>query len=414
MENFENEKKVKKSKGGLILLFTLVIVCLAILGYYFFKTNNPRYIFESQIKDILSSDVEETNFKTAKVTTNITANINSSDEELKKISDIINDAKLTMISEVDTENEDAYVGLNLTKASDNLIDAKIKVEEESKKMYVNLGELFDKVIELDLSDVIKEDEEISDTNISSLGQMVDSIKAQKIAKEEIKKQLKDEYFSKENVNIDGKNLTRNEMKVSEKEFVNVVKSVLSDLSENDEFLSCYKDKEDVKKAFKETIEKIDDSELDDNSFIIIDIYTSGIMKKVKRIDLSLDEKNNKISIQITQIDENTYSYKIIKDDEMIAEGKLSIKNGKNDYNLQISVKYEENEYVFNIDGNVVYDEKIDTIDTENSVNINDLSMEEMFQIIDNFSQSKLYEIVESVSGSESYNSVLELDDSDVY
>ena len=233
MENFGEGKKSKKSKGLLIVLLLIIIAVAALAAYYALTINTDRYIFDKQISKILSGDTEITDYNTVKTTFDVTAKINSDDEDLKEVSDLINDAKLTVASAVDTENKEEVVGLKLAKASDELLDVKAKVEEESQTAYVSLGELFDKTIKIDLAEILDEEFSIEDTNISSIGQMVNAQVAQNILKDEVKSQLKDEYFSSEKVSVEGKNLTKNEIKLSSKELVNVLKTIFKDLSEND-------------------------------------------------------------------------------------------------------------------------------------------------------------------------------------
>ena len=161
MDNFNDGSKKKKS-GGLLVVFLLIIIAVvAGAGYYFMKISKPKYIFEKAIDGFLSSDVsntdDNTKYKTAKLTADISAKVNSDDEEIKVVSDLLNDAKLTLTTEIDFENKEDVVGLKLVKAKDNLLAAKVKIEEESQKAYIDLGELFEKTIKADLEDVLEDE-----------------------------------------------------------------------------------------------------------------------------------------------------------------------------------------------------------------------------------------------------------------
>ena len=155
---------------------------------------------------------------------------------------------------------------------------------------------------------------------------------------------------------------------------------------------------------------MDELETDEDVYIILDIYTSGIMKKVERVDFIVDEDGEKAIIQFRKIDDGKYSYKLLEDDEEFVEGELKFNVDKNNYTFEISVKYEGTEVALNLTGTVVYDEELDSIKTKDAVSIADLSQEDMYEIIGNFSESKLYQIIEGVSGS--YESDFELDDDD--
>ena len=412
MDNFEDGQKTKKSGGLLVVLLLVIIIVAAGAGYYFLKINKPRYVFEKVIDGFVSSDnMENIDYKTAKVTANVTAKINSDEEEVEAISDLLNDAKLTIVSEVDTENKKDCIGLKLTKASDKLVDAKLMLDEESKNMYVDLGDFFEKTLQVDLSEVLEDEIEadITDTKISSFGQMINQLKAEQIVKDTVKSQLKEEYFSLETVTVDGKNLTKNELKLSGEEFVTIVKNIFNDLANNEEYLSCYKEKEDVKDSLKEVVDSLEDVDVNKKTYIIVDIYTSGIMKNVERVDFIIDDGEDKVALQITKKADGQYTYKL-GDDKTSIEGEVKINLGKADYEFEISMKYEETEFVFNLNGDIVYDEAIATVNTKGAVDVEDLSMEDIYEIMGNFSESKLYEIIEDVTGSD--DSVFGLNDED--
>ena len=408
MDNFENGQKTKKSGGLLVVILLVIIIIVAGAGYYFLKINKPKHVFEQQINALLSSDTEISKYKTAKVTTNLTAKVNSDEEEVKQVADLINDAKLTILSEMDIENKEGVIGVKLTKAKDDLVDAKMKIEEESQNMYIDLGDFFEKTIKLDVSEVLDDEIEISDTSISSFGKMVNTLKAEQIAKDTIKSQLKEEYFSAENATIDGNKFTKNELKLSEEEFITILKNIFDDLADNEEFLNCYEDKDDIKETLKNAAESLEDVDVNKKAYITIDIYTSGIMKKAERVDFIIDDGSDKLALQITKKADGQYAYKF-GDDEVSIDGELKINLGKNDYEFELSMKYEEIEFIFNLNGNVVYDEELDSIKTKDAVDINDLSMEDINKIISNFSKSKLYEIVEGISGSYESSSDLKFD-----
>ena len=410
MDNFNDGSKKKKS-GGLLVVFLLIIIAVAAgAGYYFLKISKPKYVFEKAIDGFLSSDVTTTDditkYKTAKLKADVTAKVNSDDEDIKVVSDLLNDAKLTFTTEIDFENKEDVVGVKLVKSKEDLLDAKVKVEEESQKAYLDLGEFFGKIIKVDIEEVLEDEIKAEDTGVSSIGQMISELKAKQIAKDEIKSQLKEEYFSADKASVDGVNLTRNELKVSEKEFLEIVKNICNDLANNDEFLSCYEDKDSVKDSLKDVVEKVNDIETDKDTYIIIDIYTSGIMKNVERVDFSVDDGDEKISIQFTEKGDDQLTYKVVQDDKTELEGDLKVKFNENDFVFEISMKNEEIEVSLSINGTMVYDEELDKFDTKNAVDINEISMEDYYEIMGNLSESKLYQIIEEITGSSDSDSYL--------
>lgn len=412
MEDF-NQKKPKKMKGLLIFLLLIIIVVVVFAGYYFFKINTAKYVFESSINKLLSAENAEAtvkDFKTVKASFDIGAKINSDENELENISDLINDAKLTVTSSVDTENKEEVVGLKLTKSNDKLIDAKVKIEEENKKMYVTLGELFEKTIKVDYEEALEDELEIKDANISSIGKMKNPNLAQEIIKKEIKSQIDEKYLSMEKIDVDGKKLTKNEMKLSSEDFLNIIKTIFKDLSDNEEYLACYDNKDEVKDSLKDAVDSIEKLDNVEDVNIIFDIYTSGIMKKVERVDFIVDEEGEETSIQFTKIEDGQYSYKIISENEEALGGNIKFNIENNDFSFEISMKYEETEVVVSINGSISYDEEIEKMNTKGAISLDEFTEEDTNELLNNFLESKLYEII--AEASESYYSEFELDDED--
>lgn len=385
-----NSNENKKSKSVLFVLLALIIILVVLAGYYITKSSSARYLFDKKVDEIFSNGNETSDYETLKFNTEFEVSVNSKESEAKEIADLINDSKFAFNTELNKTTQEEIVGLKWEKANDELINAEMKVEVDSKNLYINLGELFEKTIKLDISDLVDDEFEIAQTETLSLSQMVNAEKANKIFRKEIKEQLKDEYFSTEKVTIDDEKLTQNKLRMSEKEIYDVIKNVCNNLSENEEFLECYEDKEKVKGTFKEIIDSFDEADIEEDVYYEIDLYTKGIFKNIQRVDIVLEEDEEKITIQFNEKEDDIYTYKILEEEEVVAEGEANIEIDDDNFALDISVKADETEVKFKLSGNLVYDEEFSEFDTSSAVAIDKMTQDDYSELIQNFTNSKLY------------------------
>ena len=392
-----NSKENKKSKSVLFVLFALIIILVVLAGYYVTKSSSARYLFDKKVDEIFSNENEISDYETLKLNTEFEVSVNSKESEAKEIADLLNDSKFAFNTEINKTTQEEIIGLKWKKANDELINAKMKVEVDSKNLYINLGEIFEKTIKLDISELVDDEFEIAQTETLSLSQMVNAEKANKIFKKEIKEQLKDEYFSIEKVTIDDEKLTQNKLRMSEKEIYDVIKNVCNNLSENEEFLECYEDKEKVKDTFKEIIDSFDEADIDEDVYYEIDLYTKGIFKNIQRVDIVLEEDEEKITIQFNEKEEDIYTYKILEEEEVVAEGEANIEIDDDNFALDISIKADETEVKFNLSGNLVYDEEFSEFDTSSAVELEKMTQDDYSELALNFMSSKLYSIFTELS-----------------
>lgn len=402
----------KKTNKLIFVLIAIIIVIVALIAFYALKFNTPRYVFDKKIDQYLSSDEENSDFNTLKFNADFEVSIDSKESEVKEVSELLNDAKFSFSTELNKEKQEELVGIKMSKSDEELINANIKLEAESKNLYINLGELFKKTIQLDISEISDESFEIADKNITTFSQKINSEKAEKILKKEIKSQLKDEYFSSEKATIDEENVTKNKLRMTAKQFSDAIKNTCKNLSENEEFINCFEDGETVKEDLEKIIKEVEDLEIDNEEiYIEIDVYTKGIIKNIKRVDLLTEEDDEQVSIQIKKLSDEEYEYKLFDNEDQVFEGTFKYKGEDNNFEFEISAKADGTEVTLKSKGNVAYDEELSEFDTSKAVNYQELTTEDMYEIVGNFMSSKLYKTLESLSNA---NTSLLGDDIEVY
>lgn len=382
----------KKGNRLLFFLIAIVVIIIAIVAIYVAKINQPRYVFDKKIDEYLSSEEVNADYRTMKVNADLTVSVESEDTEAKQIAELINDAKLSIEAELDRETQDEIVNLKLSKAEEKLLDIDAKIDTEEQNIYMNLGNLFDKTIKIN-------DSEISNTSITTVAQKITYKKATAILRKEIKTQLKDEYFLSEKATVNDENVTKNAVKLSGEQFVTVLKNICENLSNNEEFLDCFEDKDEVKDSLQKVVDEIDDTAtFEEDESIIIAVYTKGMTKNIARVDISFEGDEDVSTIALTKTKDSEYSYEIYQDDEKELEGKISYVNDKEKFSAEISANVEGSEISMKVAGNFVYDEDLRDFDTSNAVDYDELTMDDMYTIMGNFMSSELYEIVEKFSG----------------
>ena len=147
----------------------------------------------------------------------------------------------------------------------------------------------------------------------------------------------------------------------------------TNLIENKEFLECFDEsqKDNLKKAEK----AIKEIETTGKNTIKISLYTKGLLNEVVGANIEVYSASEKqtIIVTITKEDKNVYKYDI----SMKAMGmKANIVKGE----AKLEVEY-----------NLVYDEKIDEINTENNINIKELTQDDMIGIMKKLTQNPLFE-----------------------
>ena len=395
----------KKGSKALVLLLAIVVIIVAVVAVYMVRMNCPRYVFDKKIDAYLNSEKVNQDYRTMKVNADLTVSVESDDEATKQIADLINDAKLSMNAELERETQNEIVSLKLSKADEELLNIDAKMDTEAQSVYMNLGDLFDKTIEI-------KDSEMTNTSITTIGQKITYKKATGILRKAIKTQLKDEYFSAEKTTVNDENVTKNTMRLSGEQFATVIRNVCENLSNNEEFLDCFEDRDDVKDSLQEIVVELEDMDtFEEDDYIVIAVYTKGLMKNIARVDLSIESDEDIATIALTKVNDNEYSYEIYVNDEKNLDGKINYTKNDKEFSGEISANVEGTEVSMKLAGNYVYDEDLRDFDTSNTVSYEEMTTEDIYTIVGNFMGSKLYEIVAGFSGNTSlFNSGLEEED----
>ena len=372
MKENENGTPTKNGNKGLVAVLAIIIIAiLAGVAYYFLKPTSPKDIFVGGIDSVLNQSSEKLQSNVDKINTTLTlsGNIESNDEQVKQLAQYINEGKITYNVQIDRNAKKALIGANIDYKGENLLNGKLFYTNDDN-IYFYVQDLFDKYFKVNLKDAVEDEDSLTsiknmfEGNLAST-EKVNVKKAASIIKEEISKNLKDDYFSKEKV--DG--MTKNTMKLTVVEFKKVITNIVTSLKGNEEFLKCFEKTEEVKKALEETIEGLSDTnENYDNKDLELSLYTNGMKNEINKFEAKIPtSKEAFIILTIVKTENNKFEIKIDADEY----GKITL-------NMEVN-----NETNTDLDG----------IDISNNVEINNMSQADMFKLYSNLANMKIYKYI---------------------
>lgn len=412
----EEEKSNNKGKIIGIVIIALIAIVAFCCGYYYYKSNDSKTVFVSAINkgiDKYEENISKT-CKTQDVTLKLSGNINSDNDDAKKVTEYINKSALQLNTQIDYENKNALIKLGVDYDNDKLIGGRVYYNSNDKMAYGYIEELFDKYFKMDLSssDYNEMNETFNDIfetqSEMKLGEKVSLKKAVKILKEEISDKLNKEYFSKENckINVASKEVKTTKFKLilTEKQFVEMLQSICKELSENDDFLECWEEKDKIKDALVQLSNQLNETEKNDEVKIEFNIYKKGILNKFVKFEINMYEVNNedeKISFDIVKENDKRYLFNAkseIEKENVEFSGDVNIEKIDSDtYKYVVGSNIPEfGNITLNIEVSNKLNGTIENVNKSDAVSLEDLTEEEQETIYNNLQKMKLYEVLQNI------------------
>lgn len=410
----EEEVKQKKSKKGGLIAIIIVILLVLIAGtiYYCVAYTGTENLFKRIIGKTVNSYQEsiiENDYDTLDTTVGVNVEVApiETNDEIQKVVDLVNSLNFELNTQIDKEQETMNVKLHSSTIDENddVLNAEVFMDVKDEKAYIYLKDFFDKYIEVETTDGTFESLNEVFENIYTKEQKESVKKSSNIIEKEIKGIVKEEYCSseKQEITINGKKVkaTKNTISMTVDELIDELLTVFKNLRNNDQFINCYKDKEEIENTLDEYIEQLEDEQgLYEDDSIKISIYTTGISKKVLKVDIEMIEYDEVIAMaEVTKEDEENYDFEIKIEEEKIT-GTIQIsEKDKNSMTGKIQLNIPEfGKVTVNMDINNKFDTVIDTVDADNVINAEEMTEDDAMEILDKFQESKLYDLINEVSG----------------
>ena len=387
------EKNKKKSKLLLILLSVVILLIVGAVIIYFYINSNPLLAIKYNANKLTENITEqiEKQEKIKKISGNleIDYNIESTDKTLKEMIDAFNGLSVSANYKMDTENKILQTELKTTYKNEKLIDANIYMQD--KKSFVQLPGVFDKYINVDLS------EKYDDIFNTSKNTKESKIIVKSVNKA-FQKSLKKEYLTSENktITIDDKKTktTKISMELNDEKLAKISKDFLTYLKDDQEFIKATNSISETKNTKEEIEGLIDEISFDKKSktTMTLSIYCKGILKEVVRYEVELKQDEETYNIAVTK-HKDKYDFKIKQEDVIISKG--TIIKDKEKISIEASLIGLGNATI-NITNKEEKNPTINKKEIKDSVKYEDLTEKQMQDIATKLLQNKGFEKLSTI------------------
>ncbi len=388
-DNFFTEKELKSANRGSIAPVVVVIfVIIALLGlaffggkYYLASRNNIK-IFMNDYFNKLEDNIGKNNSTSGSLSLNV--NGDTTDKE-KKIFKILNNLDFSMNYGIDTKENITNIDISTNYYGDKLININTYIEDNN--IYLSSSDLYSKYIKIENK---KEDnsEKKSMTN-DDYKVIINSISTA------VSESLKEEYFTKNWVKLDGKSVNKVELLLNNNNIKIINENIINNLKNNNNFIDSFgkligKKTMEVKELLDKEIKEVNSNEYSD---IKISLYT----KITKFVKLEITSGEDKI---VVKSNDKGYSFEIVdSEDNNTYNGTIEINNNSDSTTYNVNVK-DSNNLEIKINNTINKTTKIEKKDVSNSILLEDITEKEYEDIINKISNNKAFnKIYEDISNS---------------
>lgn len=388
-DNFFTEKELKSANRGSIAPVVVVIfVIIALLGlaffggkYYLASRNNIK-IFMNDYFNELEENIGKNNSTSGSLSLNVNGDTTDKEEKIFKI---LNNLDFSMNYGIDTKENITNIDISTNYYGDKLININTYIEDNN--IYLSSSDLYSKYIKIENK---KEDnsEKKSMTN-DDYKVIINSISTA------VSESLKEEYFTKNWVKLDGKSVNKVELLLNNNNIKIINENIINNLKNNNNFIDSFgkligKKTMEVKELLDKEIKEVNSNEYSD---IKISLYT----KITKFVKLEITSGEDKI---VVKSNDKGYSFEIVdSEDNNTYNGTIEINNNSDSTTYNVNVK-DSNNLEIKINNTINKTTKIEKKDVSNSILLEDITEKEYEDIINKISNNKAFnKIYEDISNS---------------
>lgn len=388
-DSFFTEKELRNANRGSIAPVVVVIfVIIALLGlaffggkYYLASRNNIK-IFMNNYFNELEDNIGKNNSTSGSLSLNVNGDTTDKEEKIFKI---LNNLDFSMNYGIDTKENITNIDISTNYYGDKLININTYIEDNN--IYLSSSDLYSKYIKIENK---KEDnsEKKSMTN-DDYKVIINSISTA------VSESLKEEYFTKNWVKLDGKSVNKVELLLNNNNIKIINENIINNLKNNNNFIDSFgkligKKTMEVKELLDKEIKEVNSNEYSD---IKISLYT----KITKFVKLEITSGEDKI---VVKSNDKGYSFEIVdSEDNNTYNGTIEINNNSDSTTYNVNVK-DSNNLEIKINNTINKTTKIEKKDVSNSILLEDITEKEYEDIINKISNNKAFnKIYEDISNS---------------
>lgn len=388
-DNFFTEKELRNAnRGSIAPVIVVIFVIIALLGlaffggkYYLASRNNIK-IFMNDYFNELEENIGKNNSTSGSLSLNVNGDTTDKEEKIFKI---LNNLDFSMNYGIDTKENITNIDISTNYYGDKLININTYIEDNN--IYLSSSDLYSKYIRIENK---KEDnsEKKSMTN-DDYKVIINSISTA------VSESLKEEYFTKNWVKLDGKSVNKVELLLNNNNIKIINENIINNLKNNNNFIDSFgkligRKTMEVKELLDKEIKEVNSNEY---SEIKISLYT----KITKFVKLEITSGEDKI---VVKSNDKRYSFEIVdSEDNNTYNGTIEINNNSDSTTYNVNVK-DSNNLEIKINNTINKTTKIEKKDVSNSVLLEDITEKEYEDIINKISNNKAFnKIYEDISNS---------------
>ena len=388
-DNFFTEKELRNANRGSIAPVVVVIfVIIALLGlaffggkYYLASRNNIKIFMDNYFNE-LEDNIGKNNSTSGSLSLNVNGDTTDKEEKIFKI---LNNLDFSMNYGIDTKENITNIDISTNYYGDKLININTYIEDNN--IYLSSSDLYSKYIK------IKNNNEDNSTKDNMTNEdykvIINSISTA------VSESLKEEYFTKSWVKLDGKNVNKVELSLNNNNIKIINENIINNLKNNNNFIDSFgkligKKTMEIKELLDKEIKEVNSNEYSD---IKISLYT----KITKFVKLEIISGEDKI---VVKSNDKGYSFEIVdSEDNNTYNGTIVINNNSDGTTYNINVK-DSNNLEIKINNTINKTTKVEKKDVSNSVLLEDITEKEYEDIINKISNNKAFnKIYEDISNS---------------
>lgn len=388
-DNFFTEKELRNAnRGSIAPVIVVIFVIIALLGlaffggkYYLASRNNIKIFMDNYFNE-LEENIGKNNSTSGSLSLNVNGDTTDKEEKIFKI---LNNLDFSMNYGIDTKENITNIDISTNYYGDKLININTYIEDNN--IYLSSSDLYSKYIKIENK---KEDNsEKKSMTSDDYKVIINSISTA------VSESLKEEYFTKNWVKLDGKSVNKVELLLNNNNIKIINENIINNLKNNNNFIDSFgkligKKTMEVKELLDKEIKEVNSNEYSD---IKISLYT----KITKFVKLEITSGEDKI---VVKSNDKGYSFEIVdSEDNNTYNGTIEINNNSDSTTYNVNVK-DSNNLEIKINNTINKTTKIEKKDVSNSVLLEDITEKEYEDIINKISNNKAFnKIYEDISNS---------------
>ncbi len=388
-DNFFTEKELRNANRGSVAPVVVVIfVIIALLGlaffggkYYLASRNNIKIFMDNYFNE-LEDNIGKNNSTSGSLSLNVNGDTTDKEEKIFKI---LNNLDFSMNYGIDTKENITNIDISTNYYGDKLININAYIEDNN--IYLSSSDLYSKYIKIKNNN--EDNSEKKSMTNDDYKVIINSISTA------VSESLKEEYFTKSWVKLDGKNVNKVELSLNNNNIKIINENIINNLKNNNNFIDSFgkltgKKTMEVKELLDKEIKEVNSNEYSD---IKISLYT----KITKFVKLEITSGEDKI---VVKSNDKGYSFEIVdSENNNTYNGTIEINNNSDSTTYNVNVK-DSNNLEIKINNTINKTTKVEKKDVSNSVLLEDITEKEYEDIINKISNNKAFnKIYEDISNS---------------